>query len=257
VVWFRYWNFNAKDARIKAQETRQVATDTEFDGYIQSVSDAVNICLKPAGWKNIEYSFSRDALVAHHEQYGELPVELLSDGIRNMIGMVADIAFRATKLNAQLGNGATRQTPGVVLIDEVDMHLHPEWQQTVLHSLTEAFPQIQFIVTTHSPQVLSTVPSKCIRILRDGKVYAAPPGSEGAEPGRLLKQVLGLQDVRPPANEATKELREYLVLVDKDEWNSPRARQLRGQLDTRYQGNEPELLEADLRIENRKWELGA
>ena len=147
-------------------------------------------------------------------------------------------------------------SPAVMLVDEIDLHLHPSWQQRVLHDLMRTFPLTQFIVTTHSAQVLSTVPSQCIRILRDGKVHPAPPGSEGAEPGRLLKQILGLKDVRPPENEATKELREYLSLVDRDQWSSQRALELRKILDARYQGNEPELFEADLRIENRKWELG-
>ncbi|ELP3489915.1 AAA family ATPase [Pseudomonas aeruginosa] len=256
VDWFRYWNFNAKEARIKAHESGQGPVGSEFDGYIQSVSAAVNTCLQPAGWKDIEYSFSRDALVARHDEFGELPVELLSDGIRNMIGMVADIAFRATKLNGHLGAQAATQTPGIVLIDEVDMHLHPRWQQVILAQLREAFPNIQFIVTTHSPQVLTTVPSECIRILRGNKVYSAPPGTEGAEPERLLKQVLGLEEVRPPTNPATQELKEYLALVDRDQWNSPRALELRKRLDERYQGQEPALLDADLQIENRKWELG-
>lgn len=255
VAWFRYWNLNAKELQLKEQANS--AAYVEFSGYITSVKSAVDTCLRPAGWKGLEYSFKRDTLVAHHDQHGELPVELLSDGIRNMIGMVADIAFRATKLNGQLGAQAATQTPGIVLIDEVDMHLHPEWQQIVLQSLTQAFPALQFIVTTHSPQVLTTVPSENIRILYDGNVHSAPPGTEGAEPGRLLKQVLGLKDARPIQNEATKELREYLSLVDQDQWSSPRALELRRILDARYQGNEPELLEADLRIENRQWEMGA
>ena len=95
-----------------------------------------------------------------------------------------------------------------------------------------------------------------IRNLRNNKVYAATPGTEGAEPERLLKQVLGLEEIRPPAVQATKELKEYLSLVDRDQWNSPRALELRKLLDERYQGQEPALLEADLQIENRKWELG-
>ena len=255
VAWFRYWSANAFKGQLEASKAGHAYQSTEFDHYLESVGGAVNACLSLSGWKDINYSYSREELVAHHEQYGELPVALLSDGIRNMIGMVADIAFRATKLNPQLGARAATETPGVVLIDEVDMHLHPEWQQVVLQSLITAFPKLQFIVTTHSPQVLTTVPSECIRILRENKVYAAPPGTEGAEPGRLLKQVLGLQDIRPPDIQATKELKEYLALVDNDQWNSPRAQELRKILDTRYQGNEPELLEADLRIENRKWEL--
>lgn len=255
VAWFRYWSANAFKGQLEASKAGHAYQSTEFDHYLESVGGAVNACLSLSGWKDINYSYSREELVAHHEQYGELPVALLSDGIRNMIGMVADIAFRATKLNPQLGARAALETPGIVLIDEVDMHLHPEWQQVVLQSLITAFPKLQFIVTTHSPQVLTTVPSECIRILRENKVYAAPPGTEGAEPGRLLKQVLGLQDTRPPDIQATKELKEYLALVDNDQWNSPRAQELRKILDTRYQGNEPELLEADLRIENRKWEL--
>jgi len=163
VAWFRYWNLNAKEAQIKSQEQGKTHLPTEFEGYIRAVSDAVNLCLGSAGWKDISYSFSRDALVARHDVHGELPVEMLSDGIRNMIGMVADIAFRATKLNPQLSGAAARETPGVVLIDEVDMHLHPEWQQVVLQNLTEAFPALQFIVTTHSPQVLTTVARENIR----------------------------------------------------------------------------------------------
>jgi hypothetical protein len=63
-------------------------------------------------------------------------------------------------------------------------------------------------------------------------------------------------DVRPPENKATLELNEYLSLVGKDQWHSPRALELRLLLDTRYQGEEPALFEADLLIENRKWELG-
>ncbi|WP_259639448.1 AAA family ATPase, partial [Pseudomonas syringae] len=90
VQWFRYWSLNAKEAQLKALEAGVSIAKTEFDDYIQSVSRAVNACIQPAGWSGIQYSFTRDTLVARHEQFGELPVEWLSDGIRNMIGMVAD-----------------------------------------------------------------------------------------------------------------------------------------------------------------------
>ncbi|WP_250666481.1 AAA family ATPase, partial [Escherichia coli] len=109
--------------------------------------------------------------------------------------MIGDIAYRCIKLNPHLGGDAARQTRGVVLIDEVDMHLHPRWQQIILTQLREVFPQIQFVITTHSPQVLTSVPSECIRILKDNKVYSAPPGTEGSEPERMLRQVLGLDEV--------------------------------------------------------------
>ena len=121
--------------------------------------------------------------------------------------------------------------------------------------LTAAFPKLQFIVTTHSPQVLTTVESECIRVLGDGRLHSAPPGSKGAESSRLLKRIFRV-NVRPQDDSATKELDEYLTLVQDDQWTSPRAIALRALLDKRYQGEEPELLDADLRIENRKWELG-
>jgi predicted ATP-binding protein involved in virulence len=124
VEWFRYWVTNAFKSELEASKAGHVFNPTEFHHYIQSVSGAVNTCLAPAGWTDITYSLSTEELVAHHERYGELAVALLSDGIRNMIGMVADIAFRATKLNPQFGENAARETSGVVLIDEVDMHLH-------------------------------------------------------------------------------------------------------------------------------------
>jgi predicted ATP-binding protein involved in virulence len=122
-----------------------------------------------------------------------------------------------------------------------------------LPSIRKIFPNIQFIVATHSSEVLSTVESHQIRILRDNKCYAAPPGALGAESQRLLQDVLGLKDARPPIP-AVDELKEYLALVDQEQWDSNRAKELRTILDTRYQGYEPSLLEADLHIENRMWE---
>jgi predicted ATP-binding protein involved in virulence len=141
----------------------------------------------------------------------------------------------------------------MVMIDEIEQHLHPGWQQRILPSIRKIFPNIQFIVATHSSEVLSTVESHQIRILRDNKCYAAPPGALGAESQRLLQDVLGLKDARPPIP-AVDELKEYLALVDQEQWDSNRAKELRTILDTRYQGYEPSLLEADLHIENRMWE---
>jgi predicted ATP-binding protein involved in virulence len=150
---------------------------------------------------------------------------------------------------------ATKFAPAVMLVDEIDLHLHPEWQQRVLGDLMRTFPGTQFIVTSHSPQVLTTVRSESIRILSDSGVYAAPAGTEGADSSRLLKQIFGV-DPRPPETEATQELKRYLELVDHDKWNDPEATALRRKLDQRYQGEEPALVEADLLIENKKWERG-
>lgn len=188
-----------------------------------------------------------------------LRVTQLSDGYRVVLGLVMDLARRMAQANSQLavdGNEIMNplDLPVLVLIDEVELHLHPSWQQRILDDLIRTFPGAQFVVTTHSPQVLTTVDSGCIRVLAEGQLHAAPPGTKGAESSRLLKRVFGV-DVRPPLDKATQELGEYLALVQADQWTSPRAVVLRTLLDQRYQGEEPALLDADLRIENRKWEL--
>ena len=182
----------------------------------------------------------------------------LSAGYRIMFALVLDLARRMAVANggifAQQGKSAL-ESPAIVLIDEVELHLHPSWQQTVLPSLMEIFPNTQFIVTTHSPQVLSSISSECIRILNDGKVYGAPAGSQGAESSRLLKRILGV-DPRPPLDPVTKTLEAYKKLVYEDKWDSEEAKKLRHYLDDVFRGEEPVLTELDLHIDNRKWELG-
>ena len=242
VEWFRYWNRNAQDLQFKNQTLSPAYQ--EFIGYIASVTGAVDTCLAPVGWKDIEYSFRLDHLVAHHDQYGELPVALLSDGIRNMIGMVADIAFRATKLNGQLGAKAATQTPGIVLIDEIDMHLHPQWQQIVLQSLTQAFPQMQFIVTTHSPQVLSSVRRENIRVIGpdpSGRIVAQPPlaMTYGEPSGDVMHSVM-LVDPQPPVSEKA-DLQRLTEWVDQGNYASAEATQLMQSLITALGEQHPQL----------------
>ena len=134
------------------------------------------------------------------------------------------------------------------------MHLHPEWQQYIVSDLLRAFPKIQWVVTTHSPQVLSTVPSHAIRILDNYQVVYAPSGVEGAESSRVLQRVLNVNP-RPQNNPVSQKLDQYLNLVYQDKWASKEALTLRSELDKSFANEEPELTRADLHIENRTWEL--
>lgn len=185
-----------------------------------------------------------------------LTVRQLSDGYRTMLALIMDLTRRMAVANAdaEWPEGQTvLHSPGIVLIDEVEQHLHPAWQQTVLPRLMDIFPNVQFIVTTHSPQVLTSIKAKHIRILDGGQVYDAPQGTWGAEASRLLQRVFGV-DNRPPSP-ATDELNRYADLVYADQWDSDEARKLRGILDERYGQEEPMLTRLDLYIANRKWEL--
>lgn len=86
-----------------------------------------------------------------------IPFHLLSDGYRNMIGMVADIAYRMATLNPQLEADVIKQTEGIVLIDEIDLHLHPKWQREVVGRLLDTFPKVQFVASSHSPFIIQSL----------------------------------------------------------------------------------------------------
>jgi predicted ATP-binding protein involved in virulence len=223
---------------------------------INSIQSAVDAALEEEGWSHFQYSFDFEELSMFHPEHGRLPVRAMSSGVQAVVSLVVDLAFRCLRLNSVHTEDALSVSYGIVLIDEIEQHLHPGWQQRILPSLRRIFPKIQFIVTTHSPEVLSTVESQQIRILQEGKCYEAPPGTLGAESQRLLQDVLDLKDPRPPIPEVNQ-LKEYLALIDQEQWDSPRAKELRLILDERYQGQEPSLVEADIHIENRLWEQGA
>lgn len=95
----------------------------------------------------------------------EVLVEQLSDGQRVFLGLVADLARRIIMLNPLMENPFAGQ--GIVLIDEIELHLHPKWQQDAIPNLTALFPNVQFIITTHSPIVLSTVDKRNIRLFKE------------------------------------------------------------------------------------------
>lgn len=119
------------------------------------VQAAIVECLR--GWDDVFFDFSEDAIVATGPDGRRLPFGLLSDGVRNAIAMVGDIAYRAAMLNPHLGRDAAAKTPGIVLIDELDLHLHPNWQREIVDDLRRTFPLVQFVVTTHSPFIVQSV----------------------------------------------------------------------------------------------------
>ena len=103
-----------------------------------------------------------------------MAVNDLSDGYRSTLSMIADIAYRMAILNPQLFDDVLTQTPGVVLIDEVDLHLHPLWQQRILKDLMNIFPNVQFIVTTHAPAVIGSVKKENLLVLTDNRTAFMP-----------------------------------------------------------------------------------
>lgn len=114
----------------------------------------------------------------------------LSDGYRVVLSLFADIAYRAAMLNPQLEGSVLSETEGIVLIDEMDLHLHPQWQQLVLEALADTFPKMQFVVTTHAPAVVSSVDDGQL-ILIDGKqVLTVSNGFYGKDANTILREIM-------------------------------------------------------------------
>jgi predicted ATP-binding protein involved in virulence/Leucine-rich repeat (LRR) protein len=134
----------------------------------EAVKKAITDCIEE--YKEIGYDVRHDSIMVKLNDEHWLPAYLCSDGYRNMIAMVADIAYRMAMLNPHLGPAVTQKTPGVVLIDEIDLHLHPKWQRRVVNDLKRAFPGVQFIATSHSPFIVQSLKSVEELIKLDGQM---------------------------------------------------------------------------------------
>lgn len=111
---------------------------------------------------------------------------MLSDGEKCLLSLVGDLASRLAIADPIADNPL--EGSGIVLVDEIDLHLHPAWQRKVTHILTRTFPNCQFIVTTHSPQVLGEIKAQDIRQLNDFKV-SVPSQSYGLDSNSILDSI--------------------------------------------------------------------
>lgn len=223
----------------------------------EGVKKAADTVLKPTGWSNLQWDGDLRALTAEHEKQGRLPLFMLSDGVRTMLALVADVARRCASLNPHLREQASVETPGVLIVDEVDMHLHPRWQQQVLGLLREAFPALQIIVSTHSPHVLSTVEKSSIRVLHieDGDAQVETPliQTRGVESADVLASVM---DVDPVPNLAeSSDLSAYRALIEDGKTDTPEASALRERLLAHFGASHPVMVESDRLIRFQKFRL--
>jgi predicted ATP-binding protein involved in virulence len=240
VAWYENkWN-ETHDPRYSTELSKTLPLLT-------AVQKATRVVLEPTGWCELDWDLDKKSLVVGHRDYGRLPLSTLSDGVRNMIALIADIARRCATLNPQLNEDAARLTPGVLLIDEVDMHLHPRWQQLIVELLRKAFPSLQMILTTHSPHVLSTVDADSIRVIRlsDGRGVLEIPAfqTRGVESADILAKVMDVDPV--PQVEQARWLSDYRAFVQTGEHESPGARSLWDRLVTHFGQEHPVLAEVE------------
>jgi predicted ATP-binding protein involved in virulence len=214
---------------------------------LAAVREATRTVLGPTGWRDVDWDFDQQALVVEHPDHGRLPLSFLSDGVRNMVALVADLAHRCVRLNPHFGEHAAKLTPGILLIDEVDMHLHPRWQQLVVDLLQTVFPAMQMVLSTHSPHVLSTVDVESIRVirLRDGQGLFETPTfqTRGVESADVLASIMGVDPV--PQVEEARWVSRYRALIEDGKADSPDAQALRARLVKHFGAEHPLMVDCD------------
>lgn len=250
VDWYRsaFSELGASTSKFREKGDR-------IERQLAAVHEAISSALEPTGWCSLSWqsSWSGDdnqiingeCLAVEHSARGMLPLQFLSDGVKNMISLVADLSYRCVRLNPELGVDAAARTPGVVLIDEIDMHLHPRWQQVVVGLLTKAFPCVQFIVTTHSPQVLSTVDYESIRLIRldgtNGVVSRPSYQTKGIESADILARLMNVDPV--PQLQESQWLSDYRALLQTTRYDTTEGKALWTKIVAHFGADNPVLIE--------------
>lgn len=165
----------------------------------------------------------------------------LSDGERGLLALVFDLTRRLAIANPESDNPIAEGV-GLVLIDEIELHLHPKWQRDVLQRLRDIFKACQLVVTTHSPLVLGEVPARCVRFLEfvNGKVgVTVPAEAYGMDANRILQEFMGA----PVRNrQVDGELKALFELIDQERFDAARA--AIAALERKLGEDEPELTRA-------------
>jgi len=204
------WLANEKYVALEKKKERKV---------FHAVKAAMRSCLE--GCESLDYEVAEKTLVITMCRGERLPYHLLSDGQKIMLALVADIAIKAATLNPQLEDRVLEETYGVVLIDELDLHLHPRWQRHVVADLKKTFPKLQFFASSHSPQVIGETPHDEIILLRNDGTWTRPNASIGLQSNEVLREIMGAEVVNAGA---AKEFSEIAKLIDDGEFESAQTR---------------------------------
>lgn len=167
-----------------------------------------------------------------------LNVRQLSDGERGTLALVLDITRRLAQANPHLTDPA-EQAEAVVLIDEIDLHLHPKWQRQIVRNLTTTFPKCQFIATTHSPQVVGEVTAKHVVLMHGDGRTTYPSQAFGMDSNWILRHIMESDERRPEVKQA---LDAILAAIRSGDIENARAQiaDVRGRI-----GESPDLAAAD------------
>lgn len=164
------------------------------------IQDVIHKFLPNYSNLHTEMESRRNTLKISRNDGPALKISQLSDGERGILSLIIDLVRRLTLANPKIDN-ALADGEAIVLIDELDLHLHPIWQREVVHNLLDTFPKCQFIATTHSPQIIGEVKAEKIILLENGVVLDPPHQAKGMDSNWILRHIMGADERNPDVKE--------------------------------------------------------
>ncbi|MBX8494215.1 AAA family ATPase [Pseudomonas cichorii] len=186
----------------RLQRLSRTGPTNSFNDELTWVNAAIKRALPLSN--GIEYDMDLRSLMV---DLGEklIPFNDLSDGQRGVVALFADIARRICLLNPHMGQEVLERTSGVIIIDELDIHLHPGWQRSIAPALKKAFPKIQFVAASHSPQIIGSLQPEEVILLHNGD-SSHPRVTYGLDSSSILAEVMGVEQRLPEIEESLNEM---------------------------------------------------
>ena len=238
--WFRDREDRENEEMVEKYKKKE---ENQFyeDSALKAVRNAISILLP--NFSQMTVNRKKQTVVIKKDDI-ELDFSMLSDGEKEIITIFGDIARRLALANDELENPL--EGDGIILIDEIDLHLHPSWQRKICKALIETFPNCQFIITTHSPQILGELQPQDIRLLNNFKV-SVPSQSYGLDSNTVLDtlQNVSNETLRQNADVSVK-LDRISDLIDESEFKSARDKLM--ELEKELNGSTPETISLSTEI---------
>ena len=216
---FMAWMIGKTFERLQAIAVEKLDENDLLADELSILNKALAAAL-PGEFGSIVYDVKERDVIVTFADRSSVAFAALSDGERSFICLVADLVRRACLLNPQMGSDVLEETQGLVLIDELDLHLHPAWQRRIVQGLSKIFPKVQFIATTHSPQILGEVDAEQVRLLSNGMVES-PSQSFGLTSDEILRNVMGTRDMNAAVSADVERIYE---LIDQEKYDEARRK---------------------------------
>jgi predicted ATP-binding protein involved in virulence len=240
---FMTWFYDRDIQELRESKKRE---DAKFEfSDLKHIQKAIKTVIVPSARVYFSDRPSAKLMVGWETEAGEkieLSLNQLSSGYRNMLALVMDFARRLAQANPQMENPL--EAEAVLMIDELDLHLHPTWQQKIIPDLRKVFPNTQIIATTHSPEIVTTVKRHQVKILENYQIKECPSPTRGMKSSDIVSSVLGLENLRPD----TEESRTLTQLFEEiDNGNLEEAKLFRDKLQD-WKSFDPDITRADMQI---------